>query len=113
MTTAHVDLENPWAGQGSVLLDIGALVVTMPTDRRSRSARRVPRTTTRLTSRGTGTRTTHVAVVNRPVPGGHVPSLVFGELAEGRYELYPKERHVVCLRVEVMGGQVATAEWPA
>ena len=32
----------------------------------------------------------HVAVVERPVAGGTVPSLVFGELTAGRYDLFVK-----------------------
>ncbi len=55
----------------------------------------------------------HVAVVSRPVEGGHIPSLVFPELVEGSYELYVKETDDVRLTVQVTGGAVATAEWPS
>ena len=55
----------------------------------------------------------HVAVVARPVGERRVPSLVFGELPSGRYELFEKGcAHDVALRVEVRGGAVATADWP-
>jgi hypothetical protein len=54
----------------------------------------------------------HVAVVERPVQGAVVPSLVFPELVEGRYELYAKETDDVWLTVEVTGGEVATTAWP-
>ena len=54
----------------------------------------------------------HVEVVLRPTTGGPVPSLVFPELVEGRYELYMKETHDVELVVDVTGGEVATAAWP-
>ena len=105
--------ENPYAGQGSVLLDIGgdvgALVVhTHPgmlgTEVEIRPAgghhdqfhHHLP----------------HVAVVNRPVGGALVPSLVYPEVVEGRYELYVKETGLVELTVDVIGGEVSTAVWP-
>ena len=56
----------------------------------------------------------HVAVVARPIGDGHLPSLVFPELVAGRYELFEKGcPDAVRLRVEVMGGAVTTADWPA
>jgi hypothetical protein len=55
----------------------------------------------------------HVAVVNRPVAEGQVPSLVFGELEQGGYELFEKGRSDdVVLRTAVVGGEVTTAAWP-
>ena len=55
----------------------------------------------------------HVAVVERPVAGGTVPSLVFGELTAGRYDLFEKgQPDAVVLTVDVVGGQVTTATWP-
>lgn len=114
--------ENPHAGQGSVLLDIGgdvgALVVTAP-----------PGTVgTEVEIRPTGgherrhghphhhdhhdhVHLPHVAVVNRPVCGASVPSLVYPELIEGRYELCLKGTDDVLLAVDVTGGAVTTAEW--
>ena len=82
------EVENPFAGQGSVLLDIG--------DESARSWSRCPtrwrgsrsrsgRTTT--TTRGTPTdhvHHPHVAVVNRPVAGGQLPSLVLPGGAGGQ-----------------------------
>jgi hypothetical protein len=53
----------------------------------------------------------HVAVVNRPVCGASVPSLVYPELVEGRYELCLKGTDDVLLAVDVTGGAVTTAEW--
>ena len=44
--------------------------------------------------------------------GAVVPSLVFPELVEGRYELYVKGTDLVELTVEVIGGEVTTAAWP-
>jgi hypothetical protein len=122
--------ENPFAGQGSVLLDIGgdvgALVVTMP--------RAMVDTEVEIRPVGVahhlghadhdgghlghahhhGGHLAHVAVVERPVADGTIPSLVFGELTAGRYDLFAKGHpdHVV-LTVDVRGGEVAGATWPA
>jgi hypothetical protein len=55
----------------------------------------------------------HVAVVNRPVAEGEVPSLVFGELAQGRYELFQKGcPDAVAMHATVVGGEVTSATWP-
>jgi hypothetical protein len=117
-------VENPFAGQGSVLLDIGddvgALVVTMPAamvgeevdidehhsgpdrgpghehDHRGKHHHRRP----------------HVAVVARPVAGGTVPSLVYPELVEGTYHLMCKDTDDVRLTVRIRGGEVTTVDWP-
>jgi len=102
--------ENPHAGQGAVLLDIGedigALVVTMPETMLGEEVEV-------LTGREEpGHHRPHVAVVPRPVDGGSVPSLVFPELVEGSYALVPKGTDDVRLRVNVCGGAVTTAAWP-
>jgi hypothetical protein len=103
--------ENPHAGQGSVLLDIGgdvgALVVAMPEALLGHEVEVV------TGSEPAGHHRPHVAVVPRPVAGGTVPSLVFPELLEGRYALVPKGTDDVRLVVEVHGGEVTTATWPA
>ena len=110
MTAAAV--ENPYAGQGSVLLDIGgdvgALVVTMPRAMVGRGDRDPVR---RAGGDARGHRP-HVAVVDRPVVDGHVPSLVFPELVGGRLRALPEGQHRCAAGVEVRGGEVATAEWP-
>jgi hypothetical protein len=55
----------------------------------------------------------HVAVVRRPLAGGEVPSLVFPELSDGGYELFCKGHpEAVALRVDVVGGEVTTTDWP-
>ena len=54
----------------------------------------------------------HVAVVNRPIQDTYIASLVFPELVEGGYELYPKGTHDVRLAVDIKGGQVTKATWP-
>jgi hypothetical protein len=86
--------ENPYAGQGSVLLDIGgdvgALVVTMPAamvdvEVEIRPASRAPGT---HAGGGHHHHHPHVAVVERPVRGAVVPSLVFQEMVEVTYEIY-------------------------
>lgn len=104
--------ENPYAGQGSVLLDIGgdigAVVVTMPADLLGTEVEIRP-------AGEDGSRHSHhphVAVVNRPAGDTRVPSLVFPELPEGRYELHEKGTQVARLTLDVRGGEVTTAAWP-
>ncbi|NUR05567.1 MAG: hypothetical protein HOQ22_03965 [Nocardioidaceae bacterium] len=101
--------ENPYAGQGSVLLDIGddvgALVVSMPEETLGVEVEVRP-----AGRRRTGHRP-HVAVVARPVGAGTVPSLVFPALAAGRYELCDKGTDRVRLRAVVHGGRVTVLRW--
>jgi hypothetical protein len=122
--------ENPFAGQGSVLLDIGgdvgALVVTMPramvdTEVEVRPVGVAHRHSHRGHSPSNADsgrhhhdgHLAHVAVVARPVGDGTVPSLVFGELTTGRYDLFAKGHpDDVVLTVEVQGGEVADVTWP-
>ena len=95
--------ENPFAGQGSVLLDIGgeigALVVSMPAEMEGVEVEIRPVDAHAVTgTHGLGhAHHPHVAVVNRPVAGGQIPSLVFPDLVEGRYGLYLKETYDVRL----------------
>jgi hypothetical protein len=107
----HVHEDNSHAGQGMVVLDIGgdigALVVTMPSAMVGEEIEVVS------DLEPDGHHRPHVAVVDRPVPGGGtVPSLVFPELFEGGYALVPKGTNDVHLRVEIRGGEVTTADWP-
>ena len=110
MSAAHA--ENPFAGQGSVLLDIGddvgAVVVAMPPSMEGEEVEIRPVAGWARDH----VHHPHVAVVNRPVAGGQVPSLVFPEVTAGRYGLYPKGTDVRKLTVLVAGGEVATAQWP-
>ena len=109
-----MDLENPHAGQGMVMLDIGgdvgALVVTMPASMVGKEVE--------VRTEGSGhdhghSHHPHVAVHERPTQDGtRVPSLVFPDLTAGRYELYVKGTTDVVLRAEVRGGEVSTAVWP-
>ena len=107
-------VENPYAGQGSVLLDIGgdvgALVVTMPTEMVDEEVEIRPAS---WQPDGGHHHHPHVAVVERPVGGSVVPSLVFPEVVEGSYELYLKHTDDVRLTVDVVGGEVTTTAWPA
>jgi hypothetical protein len=127
--------ENPYAGQGAVLLDIGggigALVVTMPPATVGREVEIAPAGGQAHQhghghghghdhghghghehGHGHAHHRAHVAVVDRPVPAGTVPSLVFPDLAEGSYELFDKGADEVRARADVVGGQVTFLEWP-
>ncbi|MDN4173968.1 hypothetical protein QWY28_13485 [Nocardioides sp. SOB77] len=106
----HHEEENPFAGQGSVLLDIGGDVGALVVE--------APRTMlgVEVEIRPAGERglehLPHVAVVDRPLAGGGVvPSLVFGELGAGTYELFVKGTRDVHLVVDVRGGEVTWAAW--
>ena len=116
MSHVHDSPENPHAGQGSVLLDIGgdvgALVVTMPLASVGSEVEILPHGEGRGHGDGHG-HPPHVAVVRRSVPGGEaVPSLVFPDLVRGRYDLVEKGSDQVRLTVRVSGGDVTTAVWP-
>jgi len=106
------DAENPFAGQGAVMLDIGddigALVVEMPADLvgveieiRPAGERWAP-----------GIHYPHVAVVERPSPSGPVASLVFGELRQGEYTLHHKGAGEVLATASVRGNEVTELTWP-
>jgi hypothetical protein len=117
--------ENPFAGQGAVLLDIGgdvgALVVAMPPSMVGLEIEIAP-----VGGHHHGhdhghdhghhhghAHRPHVAVVDRPVTDGTLPSLVFPELLEGSYELFDKGADTVLLTAGITGGQVTFLEWPA
>ena len=104
--------ENPHAGQGPVVLDIGgdvgALVVGMPETMADVEIeiRPVGPSQRALAHRS------HVGVVGRPVGGRTMWSAVFPELREGRYELYERVDGRVRLIVDISGGEVSQASWP-
>ena len=115
-THAHAPhLENPWAGSGSVLLDIGgdvgALVVTMPEGLEGVEVEVRPASIAH--TQGGHVHHPHVAVVRRPVGDARIPSLVFPALTEGRYVLCEKGTDEVRLTAPVSGGHVTQARWPA
>src|SRR5689334_1410228 len=97
------DHENPHAGQGPVLLDIGgehgALVVTMPpvAEGLEVEIRRIDITT------GRGDKLGHVAVVARPGPQGPIHTLVYPDLVQGRYALAPLPGDEVAMTAQVDG----------
>lgn len=102
--------ENPYAGQGPVLLDIGdgvgAIVVRMPASMEGLEIEVVPREGDRR-----GHPHGHVAVVARPTATAAQHSVVFPDLAAGSYELR-EPSGAVGLMVEVTGGAVSEASWP-
>lgn len=119
--------ENPWAGQGAVMLDIGgdigALVVQMPPETVGREVEVLAHGH----DHGHGhdhahdhdhdhdhAHPPHVAVVRRPVAAGDpVPSLVFDSLTAGRYDLVEKGTRDVVLTAAVRGGEVSWLTWPS
>lgn len=110
---AHEREDNSHAGQGAVLLDIGAdigaLVVTMPAGLIGREVEIRPY------GHDGVAHLPHVAVVNRPRDGRHGPpvaSAVFGELEAGDYDLYLRPNGPVELSLHIEGGAVAFADWP-
>jgi hypothetical protein len=128
----HALSENPHAGQGSVLLDIGddvgALIVTMPEDTVGLEVEIRPvgadgshrsHTHSHGHEHADGHHShdhdhlVHVAVVPRPVAHATVPSLVYPELVTGAYDVFEKGHpDAVVLTVEVEGGRVTLADWP-
>ena len=134
--TADAAVENPHAGQGSVLLDIGddigAVVVSMPAAMDGAEVEIRPVGADQPEHRhahdhahdhahghdhahdhgAADSPWPHVAVVGRPTPSGVVHSLVFGAVEAGRYELYVRPDGPVELTVDVSGGAVTEASWP-
>ena len=111
---AHGGEENPYAGQGAVLLDIGgdvgAIVVEMPTEMVGVEieVRRVDDAAPGLDAE----HAPHVAVVARAAPEATVPSLVFPELREGTYALSHKGGGPAQATVTVTGSEVTHLTWP-
>jgi hypothetical protein len=131
MTTA----ENPYAGQGPVLLDVGgdvgALLVTMPASLEGaeieirsshpdshrpdshRPDSHRPESHQHSLDDGGSSHVTHVAVLPRPTPAGLVHCVVFPSLLQGLYELYERPSGPVRLQVTIKGGQVTQTSWPS
>jgi hypothetical protein len=120
--------ENPYAGQGPVLLDVGgsvgALVVRMPSSMEGVEIEIRPQQPGQQHLAQPASQTplgvtppphshlSHVEVLPRPTPSGFVSCAVFPELSEGRYELYERRFGPVRLRVAINGGEVTQASWP-
>ncbi|MFF0268216.1 hypothetical protein [Kribbella sp. NPDC004536] len=104
-------MENPYAGQGPVLLDIGgdtgALVVAMPPELEGKEVEIRP-----VDHRPDPGPLRHVAVLGRTVTGRTQHSAVFPDLQAGQYELYLRPDGAERLRASVIGGQVCYAVWP-
>jgi hypothetical protein len=104
--------ENSHAGQGPVLLDIGgdvgALIVDMPAGLEGVEIEIRP-----VGHDHDGARLQHVGVVGRPADGKTLYTAVFGQLSEGRYELYERPDGPVKLQSSITGGMVAYATWPS
>ncbi len=118
-------VENPRAGQGAVIVDIGgdigALVVLMPNDMIGVEVEIVPTGTadsrahrhSHAHPHDHDEQPPHVAVVARPLPNGTVvASLVFGSMPAGTYDLYIRPDGPVSLTVHILGGEITEALWP-
>jgi hypothetical protein len=133
--------ENPHAGQGMVVLDIGgdigALVLLAPA-RLAGSEIEICPTGRRAARADEGgdwwqgewrshhhhgaaepvagpaePSWPHVAVIGRPIAGGIEFSAVFPGLREGTYDVWVRPDGPTALTVGVTGAQVTTAGWPA
>ena len=140
-STPGSSAENPDAGQGPVLLDIGgdvgALIVRMPADSVGLEGEIRPSGATPDGSRvhshdGGGHAHTHddvshahhhesvagpghhphVAVVLRRTGTGVIPCLVYPQVPAGTYRLHPLPAQEPSLAVEVVGGTVTETVWP-
>lgn len=104
----HPDPENPHAGQGPVLLDIGhdagALIITAP------AALAGIEIEVRPIGRDAPAR--HVAVLPRPVAHGLVHAAVFGGLTPGDYELTQRPASPPRLAVRISAARLTHATWP-
>ena len=115
--------ENPYAGQGPVMLEIGvdsgALVVSAPEALTGREIeiRRFGRTQVPLTDLvadhvdGARVHSPHVAVIPRPLPNGATATCaVFPDLEPGVYTLWLMPSGP-SMPVHVGAGEVTTADW--
>ncbi|TQJ06663.1 hypothetical protein FB475_6329 [Kribbella jejuensis] len=104
-------MENPYAGQGPVLLDIGgdigALVVAMPAELEGKEVEIRP-----VDHRPDDGPLRHVAVLGRTFTGRTLHSAVFPDLPAGRYALSLRPDGEERLRASVTGGQVCYSAWP-
>jgi hypothetical protein len=125
--------ENPSAGQGPVVLDVGgnvgALLVKMPASfegveieiRPGQPATESPHHQhehhhehehEHRHEHAEHSHLTHVEVLPRPTPGGFLHCAVFPSLCEGSYELSERPFGDVALEVTVTGGKITQASWP-
>jgi hypothetical protein len=103
------------AGQGPVMLDIGAdigaLIVRMPAEMAGAEIEARP-IAGPAADGYSGGHLPHVAVLARSVGAVIQHTAVFGELQEGEYELNLRPDEPARLRAVVRGGEVSTAVWP-
>lgn len=130
--------ENPHAGQGMVVLDIGgdigALVISAPDSMAGKEIEICPAGARDSTpDEGAGwwdgdwhshshlhadghehhrPAWPHVAVLARPTANGTECSAVFPGLREGRYDLWLRPHGRTALSVSVAGGEVTSTGWP-
>ena len=132
--------ENPHAGQGMVVLDIGgdigALVVSAQASMAGLEIEICPAGARHDTpdegagwwagdwhshAHAAGDRPEHahspawphVAVIARPIVGGTEYSAVYPGLRQGRYDLWLRPDEPTALTITVTGAQVTTVRWPA
>jgi hypothetical protein len=128
------DVENPRAGHGAVVLDIGgdigALVLTMPAELVGAEIEICPaghfndvpdegrdwwqgewRAHHGHAHGAPGPAWPHVAVVARRSPAGVRYAAVFPALREGTYEVWLRPHRTTAMVVTVPGGAVTTATW--
>jgi len=126
-------VENPHAGQGAVLLDIGAdvgaVVVYTPAGLLGAEIEVCPAGRRDAPpvdgqdwwlgewrahghAHDTAPAWPHVAVLSRPTPGGPRPAAVFPGLRAGSYELWLRPGQPTALTVSVSGGGVTQVDWP-
>ncbi|WP_392541942.1 hypothetical protein [Oryzobacter telluris] len=142
MTTETSTAENPTAGQGPVLLDIGgdvgALIVSMPAHTRGLEVEIRPRGATAADAHAAHhhhdhshdhgddgdhahghahdhapSRYPHVGVVERTTAEGTSFSLVYPSVVAGEYELCPLPEGEVAATASITGGEVTQLAWPA
>jgi hypothetical protein len=109
-----VDAENPHAGQGPVLLDIGddvgALVVFAPPDLAGREIEIRTRPTGLTPEEARAPQ--HVSVLPREGADSTRYAAVFGAIRAGDYELALRPEGPVQLVLTVPGSRVTEAIWP-
>ncbi len=131
--TAAPSPENPHAGQGMVVLDIGgdvgALVVSTPADMAGVEIEICPAGArgqvpdegvgwwegswrSHHHDHGHGPSWPHVGVLPRTVASAGQFAAVFPGLRAGRYDLWIKPDQPTALTAVVAGGEVVTIEWP-